>query len=263
MDMDSSGRSKRTLGFVGGVALLIMAGAAQLCAGTILVFAAASMTDSLKVAGAAYGKRTGEKVEFNFAASNLLAVQIAQGAPADLFLSADDKQMDLLAGKGLIDKASRRELLSNTLVAVGLVGGPVSVSLPAGLLSKQVSRLALADPRAVPAGVYAKKYLESQGLWSALEGRVLPTGNVRGALQAVISGNADAAMVYKTDALISKKVHILFEVPAEQGPRIEYPIAVVTASAHAEEARRFLKYLSSKQGLDLFRTYGFLTPPEQ
>jgi molybdate transport system substrate-binding protein len=259
--MDSSTRSKRIRDLTLSMALLLMA--ARLCAGSILVFAAASMTDSLKVAGAAYEKKTGEKVEFNFAASSLLAVQIAQGAPADLFLSADDKQMDLLASKGLIDKATRHELLSNTLVAVGLVGGPVSVSLPAGLVSKQITRLALADPRAVPAGVYAKKYLESQGLWTALAGRVLPTANVRGALQAVVSGNADAAMVYKTDALISKKVHILFEVPSKQGPRIMYPIAVVAASAHAADARSFLTYLSSKHGLDLFRSYGFLIPSEQ
>ena len=259
--MDLIMRSKRTRGFALGIALLLMA--ARLCAGSILVFAAASMTDSLKVAGAAYEKRTGEKVEFNFAASSLLAVQIAQGAPADLFLSADDKQMDLLAGKGLIDKATRHELLSNTLVAVGLVGGPVSLSSPAGLVSKQITRLALADPRAVPAGVYAKKYLESQGLWDALADKVIPTANVRGALQAVVSGNADAAMVYKTDALISKKVRILFEVPAKQGPRIMYPIAMVAASTHAADARSFLKYLSSRQGLDLFRSYGFLIPTEK
>ncbi|HTA17517.1 MAG TPA: molybdate ABC transporter substrate-binding protein [bacterium] len=259
--MDLTTRSKLGRAFALGMASLLVAG--RLCAGSILVFAAASMTDSLKVAGAAYGKKTGEKVEFNFAASNLLAVQIAQGAPADLFLSADDKQMDLLAGKGLIDKASRRELLSNTLVAVGLVGSPVSVSGPAGLLSKQVTRLALADTRAVPAGVYAKKYLESRGLWDALAAKVLPTANVRGTLQAVVSGNADVAMVYKTDALISKKVHILFEVPAKEGPRIEYPIAVVAASAHAADARAFLRYLASKQGRDLFRSYGFLIPAEQ
>src|ERR1700677_166385 len=258
--MDLIMRSKRSRGFALGMALLLMA--ARLCAGSILVFAAASMTDSLKVAGAAYEKRTGEKVEFNFAASSLLAVQIAQGAPADLFLSADDKQMDLLAGKGLIDKATRHELLSNTLVAVGLVGGPVSLSSPAGLVSKQITRLALADPRAVPAGVYAKKYLESQGLWDALADKVIPTANVRGALQAVVSGNADAAMVYKTDALISKKVRILFEVPAKQGPRIMYPIAMVAASTHAADARSFLKYLSSRQGLDLLRSYGFLIPTE-
>jgi molybdate transport system substrate-binding protein len=259
--MESTTRSKFARGFALGAVLVFLA--ARLCAGSILVFAAASMTDSLKSAGAVYEKKTGEKVEFNFAASSLLAVQIAQGAPADLFLSADDKQMDLLAAKGLIDKATRHELLSNTLVAVGLVGGPVSVDKASDLASKQITHLALADPRAVPAGVYAKKYLESQGLWDALAGRVLPTGNVRGALQAVVSGNADAAMVYKTDALISKKVHILFEVPAGRGPRIAYPVAVVAASAHAGEARDFLAFLSSKQALDLFRSYGFLIPAEQ
>src|ERR1700722_4662273 len=151
--METTLRPKLARGFALGVALLLVA--ARLCAGSILVFAAARMTDSLKVPGAAYEKKTGEKVEFNFAASNLLAVQIAQGAPADLFLSADDKQMDLLAGKGLIVKATRRELLSNTLVAVGLVGGPVSVSKASDLVSKQITHLALADPRAVPAGVYA------------------------------------------------------------------------------------------------------------
>jgi molybdate transport system substrate-binding protein len=251
-------RSKGLQAFALGLGMLLLA--APLRAGSILVFAAASMTDALKSAGAVYEKRTGEKVEFNFAASSLLAMQVSKGAPADAFLSADDKQMDLLAAQGLIDKATRRELLSNSLVAVALAGSALSVSSAADLASKQVTHLALADPRAVPAGVYAKKYLEAQGLWPALSPKVLPTGNVRGALEAVVSGNADVAMVYKTDALTSRKVRILFEVPVKKGPRIEYPIAVVSASSHALEARRFLDYLSSKPALDLFKSYGFLIP---
>ncbi|HTB21839.1 MAG TPA: molybdate ABC transporter substrate-binding protein [bacterium] len=258
MSTDFARRSKGFRAFALGLGLLSLA--APLRAGSILVFAAASMSDALKSAGAAYEKRTGETVEFSFAASNLLAVQISKGAPADVFLSADDKQMDLLAAQGLINKATRRELLSNSLVAVGLAGGPLSVSSAAGLASPEIAHLALADPRAVPAGVYAKKYLEAQGLWDALAAKVLPTGNVRGALEAVVSGNADAAMVYKTDALISKKVRILFEVPVKEGPRIDYPIAVVAASAQPKEAGRFLDFLASKPGLALFKGYGFLVP---
>jgi molybdate transport system substrate-binding protein len=231
--------------------------AAPLCAGRLLVFAAASMSDSLKALGASYELRSGKKVDFNFGASNLLARQIAEGAPADLFISADDAKMDDLEGRGLIDQGTRRSVLSNTLVAVALKDSPLAVSQAAGLAGDTVGRLALADPRAVPAGVYAKEYLQSLGLWDKLSSKVIPTGNVRGALQAVESGNADAAMVYKTDALISKKVRVLFEVPAKEGPRIDYPFALVKGSANAASAKLFLRYLESADGLAVFKRYGF------
>lgn len=233
--------------------------ALPLRAGPVLVFAAASMSDSLEALGAAYERRTGQTVDFNFGASSLLARQIAEGAPADLYISADDAKMDQLEGRGLIDKATRRSVLSNALVAVALKDRPLAVSRAADLASDRVGRLALADPRAVPAGIYAREYLQSLGLWDRLSGKVVPTENVRGALQAVEGGNVDAAMVYKTDALISKKVRVLFEVPIKEGPRIDYPFAVVQGSANAASARLFLEYLESAQGLAVFRRYGFTT----
>jgi len=234
--------------------------AAPLCAGSLLVFAAASLTDSLKNLGTSYERQSGQKIDFNFGASSLLARQIAEGAPADLFISADEAKMDQLEQRGLIDKATRRSLLSNSLVAVARTDSPLAVRQAAGLVSARIGHLAVADPRAVPAGIYARAYLQSQGLWDALKDRVIPTGNVRGALQAVESGDVDAAMVYKTDALVGKKVRVLFEVPADQGPRISYPFAVVKDSMNAAPAGLFLDYLGSAAGLAVFRRYGFTTP---
>ena len=240
------------------LALLLFA--APLRASDLLVFGAASLSDALKELGSTYQKETGTKVAFNFAGSNLLARQIMEGAPADVFASADEAQMDRLEAGGLLETKTRRVLLSNLLVAVALADSPLSVRSAAGLASPAISRIAIADPRAVPSGVYARKYLEKAGLWSRLIGKVLPTENVRGALQAVESGNAEVAMVYKSDALISKKVRILFEVPREEGPRIAYPFAVLKDAPGAEPARRFLDFLSTDASMQVFLRHGFLKP---
>lgn len=234
-----------------------LAFSSSLLAEEVLVFAAVSLTDALKDVAVAYEKGSGDKLVFNLGASSMLARQIREGAPADLFLSADEAQMDGLEEAGLLLSGSRRSLLSNTLVIVVSSDGGPKITSPRDLLS--VRTLALAEPKIVPAGVYAKQYLEKLGLWDALASRVVPTENVRACLAAVEAGNADAGIVYRTDALISKRVRVAWAVTAEEGPRISYPVAVVKDAAHSGAAKRFAAYLASEPARAVFVKYGFLT----
>jgi molybdate transport system substrate-binding protein len=224
----------------------------------VTVFAAASLTDALKEIGTAYEAKSGDKIAFNFAGSNVLARQIEQGAPADLFFSADEAQMDNVAKAGLIDPATRQDLLLNTLVIIGPADSPLQGFTPPDLAKPEIARIALADPKAVPAGVYAKAYLTKLNLWSQVESKVVPTQNVRAALAAVTSGNAEVGIVYQTDAASSKKAKVLYAVPLTDGPRITYPIARVQASG-GDAARKFLAYLESPEALAVFKKHGFLT----
>lgn len=224
----------------------------------ITVFAAASLTDSLKEIAAAYEKQTGDKVILNFGASGFLARQIEEGAPADLFFSADEARMDGLEKKGLILKETRTSRLSNLLVIVVAADSPLRISSARELAGVKVKRIALADPKTVPAGSYAKAYLEKLKLWPAVGPKVVPTDNVRAALSAVESGNVEAGMVYKTDAAISKKVKIACEIPSGEGPAISYPMAVVKESRQPEAARQFLNYLASDEAGRVFKKFGFI-----
>jgi molybdate transport system substrate-binding protein len=226
--------------------------------GEILVFAAVSLTDALGEIAEAYEKAGGDKVLLNLGASNALARQIQESAPADLFFSADEIRMDQLQKKGLVLAGTRRSLLSNTLVIVVPVESTLKIASPQDLATSKVRTLALAEPQSVPAGIYAKEYLRSKKLWSAVIDKVVPTESVRAALAAVESGNIDAGIVYKTDADISKKVRIAYEVPQAEGPKISYPLAVIATSKRQEAARKFLAYLESPAALAVFRKYGFL-----
>src|SRR5437016_7861090 len=158
--------------------------AATLHAVTINVFAAASLTESLKEIAAGYEKQTRDKVRFNFGASSFLARQIEEGAPADIFFSADEAKMDGLEKKGLVMKETRRSRLSNSLVIVVAAEQGAAVSIPRDLATDNVKRLALAEPKTVPAGIYAREYLQKQNLWPAVAAKVVPTENVRAALAA-------------------------------------------------------------------------------
>lgn len=231
--------------------LAIPAGAADL-----QVFAAASLTDALKEIAPDYEKATGDKLVLNLGASSTLARQIQEGAPADLFLSADEEKMNGLEKRKLLLAGTRKSVLSNTLVVVVPVDSSLRISAPADLAA--IRALALAEPQTVPAGIYAKEYLKSKGLWSKVIDRVVPTENVRAALAAVESGNVDAGIVYKTDAGISKKVKIAYEVPKAESPKISYPFAVLAASGRKEAARKLLDWLHSPPALAVFRKYGFL-----
>jgi molybdate transport system substrate-binding protein len=221
----------------------------------VSVFAAASLTDVLEELARGFEAGTGHKVAFNFAASNDLARQIEAGASADVFFSADEAQMKRLQAAGLVRDRDRIDVLSNVLVVVVPASSATRPKRAAHLPG--VQRIALADPQAVPAGVYARTWLESLGLWTTLQDKVVPALNVRAALSAVESGNVDAGIVYRTDAAVSKRVEVAFEVPKEQGPAIVYPLAPIATSRKAATAE-LVRHLTSAAARDVYGRYGFL-----
>jgi molybdate transport system substrate-binding protein len=224
----------------------------------VRVAAAASLADVLKEIAAPYERHSGDHVVLIFGGSNTLARQIREGAPIDLFISADNARMDELERKQLILPESRQALLSNTLAVVIAVDRELVVKGPESLLDGGVKRIALGDPNAVPAGIYAREYLESTGLWKSLQRKIVSAENVRGALAAVESGNADAAIVYRTDAAVSKKVRVAFEVPVQAGPRILYPVALLRESRQPDAARKFLEHLLGQKSRRIFEKFGFV-----
>ncbi|MEA3210646.1 MAG: molybdate transport system substrate-binding protein [Chthoniobacter sp.] len=238
---------------------VLIAASSALPAAEIQVFAAASLSDALKEIGGAYEAATGDRPVFNLGASSLLARQVEEGAPADLFLSADEAKMDALAAKSLIVKETRRPLLSNTLAIVVASDSTLAFTSPAEVA--EVKRLALGEPQTVPAGIYARAYLTQLGIWEKVSSRVIPCDNVRAALAAVEAGNADAAIVYQTDAAISKKVRVAYAVPAASGPKIVYPGAVVAGARQPEAARKFLEYLAGDAARRVFLRFGFRLAP--
>jgi molybdate transport system substrate-binding protein len=225
-------------------------------AADVKVYAAASLTDVMQALANDYQAQGRDHIVFNFAGSNVLARQIEQGAPADIFLPADEAQMNAVVNAGLIANASRLDLLSNTLVIVLPADSEQQVAAPRDLEKNAFKRIATGDPDTVPAGVYAKQYLESVGVWKNIVSKITPAENVRAALAFVASGNADAALVYKTDALSSKQVRIAYEVPAGE-LKIRYPIALVKDAAASAEATAFLHYLESARAAAVFARYGF------
>ncbi len=233
----------------------------------LLVSSAASLRDALKELGASYEKARPVKLVANLGSSGDLARQIDAGAKVDLFLSADEVEVDKLAKQGLVDEATRCVLLSNQLVVIE----PLDPEHPerrgfaepfalAQLAAPRVKRLSLANPESVPAGRYAKAWLESKELWKPLEGRVLPAVDVRAALAAVESGAAQAGIVYRTDAAQSKKVRVVHAVPLAEGPRIRYVAVVPKAAPHPSEARALLAELRSKESAQVFERLGFVLP---
>jgi molybdate transport system substrate-binding protein len=239
---------------IAGVALLATG---ALSAAEIRVFAASSLTDALKEIGAAYQTQSGTGVSFNFAASNTLARQIEEGAPADVFVSADEPQMDRLQKGEHVVAESRRNVLSNTLTLIASADSELAIAFPADLPS-QVKRLALADPKMAPAGVYARSYLERAQVWEQIAPKAIPLENVRAVLAAVESGNVDAGFVYKTDAAMAKKSKVILDIPAADAPPIRYPAAVVRASKRPSEAAKFVEFLASDEAREVFEKWGFV-----
>ena len=164
--------------------------------------------------------------------------------------------MDALASAGLIIGDTRKDLLGNKLVVITPAQG-LKISKAGDLGNASIKHFSIGDPKAVPAGVYAKAWLEKVGLWTTIEPKIVPAENVRAAMAVVESGNAEAGIVYKTDATQSKKVWIALDIPAAEGPKIIYPAAVVADSRNKEAARRFLSYLASRESGETFKKFGF------
>ncbi len=229
---------------------------------TVTIFAAASTTDALNEISAAYAAAGGGAIRPVVAASSTLARQIAQGAPADLFLSANVAWMDHLAAQQLILPDSRVALLANRLVLVAPADSPLKLRLSpeldlAGLIGD--GRLAIGDPSHVPAGIYAREALQALGLWDQVAGRLAQASSVRAALALVDRGEVPAGIVYETDAAISPRVRIVDAFPARVTPKIVYPLAIV-AGRDRPAVRAVHAFLQSEAATAIFARHGFTRP---
>jgi molybdate transport system substrate-binding protein len=229
----------------------------RLPAAEVMIYAAASLTDVLQEIASLYEQQNGDRLVFNFNASSVLARQIQQGAPADLFFSADEAHMDTLEKGGLLASGTRVDLLGNTLVIVVPSDSNLQITQVADLTKPEVKKIAVAEPSSVPAGIYTKAYLTQLGLWDKVLPKIVPTENVRASLAAVESGNVEAGTVYRTDAAISKKVRIACEVPPAGGPKITYPAAVLKESANIDAAKKLLIFLGGAEVRAVYEKYGF------
>jgi molybdate transport system substrate-binding protein len=200
----------------------------------------------------------GVRLVFNFGASSDLARQIVAGNKADVFFSADESWIDQVAEAGLLDAGSRRSPLSNRLAVVVPGSSPLSLHSAGDLAASSVRRLSLANPETVPAGKYARAWLRKAGVWERLKERVVPGVDVRAALAAVESGAVEAGVVYRTDAAISRRVRVAFEVPEEEAPPISYAVAALKERPHLAQARLVAGWLAGKEAAAGFRNRGFI-----
>ncbi len=252
-------RADRQLLLVGGFVLALSGCAPAPSTGPpeLQVYAAASLRDVLQELAPAIERATGTHLVLNLGASNDLARQILAANKADLFFSADEGWMDRVAEAGLVDTGSRRSPLANRLVVVVPADSPLQIAAAKDLASPAIRRLALANPEAVPAGRYARAWLESQGQWTALAERVIPALDVRAALAAVESGAVEAGVVYRTDAALSHRVRVAFAVPEGEGPRITYALAALRPRPNLESARVVVAWLCGSEATAAFARFGF------
>jgi len=246
---------------IGGLAVLMLAGTSQFAAaqsGSLTVFAAASLKNALDAAAAEWRKETGKQVTISYAASSTLAKQIENGAPADLFISADLDWMDYLQQRHLIDPATRVNLLGNSLVLIAPKDSKVQPTIAPGFALAALlgdGRLAMGEPNSVPAGKYGKAALEKLGVWQTVSGRVAAAETVRAALALVARGEAPLGIVYATDAHTEPGVKIVGTFPADSHPPVTYPLALTVAAK--PDAKSLAEYLRSPAAAPLFEAEGF------
>jgi molybdate transport system substrate-binding protein len=232
--------------------------AAQTDKPTIIVFAAASLTNALQDVGDGFSKDSSIPVKFSFAASSALARQIENGAPADMFFSADLEWMDYLQTRKLVQAATRHDVLGNQLVLVAPVASTISLHIGPDfplLAALGNSRLAIGDPDGVPAGRYARESLGKLGVWNIVADHLARADSVRSALALVDRGEAPLGIVYKTDALVDKNVRVVDVFPDNTHLPITYPVALVSGAK--ADAAKFLAYVRSPAADVVFKRYGF------
>ncbi|WP_333793466.1 molybdate ABC transporter substrate-binding protein [Hyphomicrobium sp.] len=226
----------------------------------VVVFAAASLKNALDRIAESWHADTEKRATLSFAASSALARQIESGAPADLFISADLKWMDWIAERNLIDPATRKNLLGNTLVLIAPKSSTASLAIEPGFALAHAlgdnGRLAMGEPNSVPAGIYAKAALTHLGVWDAIAPKIAGAENVRVALSYVARGEAPFGIVYATDARSEPAVRIVGTFPADSHGPVIYPVAITTSS-HNAEAHTFLEFLSSHAASEIFEDEGF------
>ena len=228
---------------------------------SVHIFAAASLTGAVGELAKAYELKTGVHVVPSFAAASTLAKQIDNGAPAEIFISADQKWMDYLVERKRINAATRQDLVGNSLVVIAPKGKGFALTMTKEFAAETAftGRLAVGDPTNVPVGIYAKEAFTTLGWWTWLEKRLAPTADVRAALRLVETGEVNAGVVYATDAKSSEKVEVVAAIPEELHKPVRYPIA---ATAHAgAAARAFLAFLIGPEAKPIYERFGFTILP--
>ncbi|HYX17129.1 MAG TPA: molybdate ABC transporter substrate-binding protein [Nostoc sp.] len=261
-------KRRQILGFLGiAVAGLLLAiglplvtpspGVAQSNA-SIVVSAASSLKEALQEIKTLYQQsKSNINITYNFGASGALQQQIEQGAPADIFISAAKKQVDALEQKGLLLSGSRINLANNRLVLI-VAQDVVGITSFNNLTDSKIKKIAIGEPRSVPAGQYGEEVLKNLKLYDQVKSKFVFGNNVRQVLAAVESGNAQAGIVYATDAKTSNKVKVVFTADEKLHSPIVYPLAVIKGSKNISAARQFVQFLSGSQSKTVLRKYGFI-----
>lgn len=240
------------------ISLVIACWASSASAGDVVVSAASSLTDAFKTVATAYeAKHPGTRVVLNFAASDVLLQQIANGAPADVFASADQKAMD--KAQGVLLKGSRKNFATNQLVLIVPMTSRLNITRLKDLEQPDIKRIAYGDPASVPVGRYTQAALQADGSWPAISAKAVLAQNVRQSLDYVARDEVDAGFVFATDAAITRdKVKVALQVKSPTP--ISYPIAVVAQSKHVADAQAFENFVLSPEGQALLAKSGFLKP---
>ena len=224
----------------------------------VLVSAASSLRVALEEIAQTYVHNGGDHVVLNSGASSSLARQIVEGAPVDLFISADEVQMATAERAGKVIRGTRVDLLSNQLAIIAPSDSQLVVKDVTDLTAPDIRRIGMGNPAAVPVGVYTRDLLTKRALWERVQPKVIPFEAAEVALAAAEAGHVDVAFVYITDAQRSSRVRTLLVIPREQAPPIVYPAAIVPAGGHEQGARRFLDYLRGTEAKAVFTRHGFI-----
>lgn len=223
----------------------------------IYVLAAASLTDVLTELANNYKQKTSTEIIFSFASSGALQAQIEASAPADIFFSAAQKQMNALEEKGLIDSETRKDLLENKVVLISPKNSNLNIKSFTDITNSNVKKLGLGEPKSVPVGQYSEEILSNLSILDIAKEKAVYGSDVRNVLDWVETAEVDCGIVYATDAKIAKNINIIAEAPEGTNKKVIYPISIIKSSQNKEEAKKFIEYISTEKSKEIFQNYGF------
>lgn len=223
----------------------------------IYVLAAASLTDVLTELANNYKQETSTEIIFSFASSGALQAQIEASAPADIFFSAAQKQMNALEEKGLIDSETRKDLLENKVVLISPKNSNLNIKSFTDITNSNVKKLGLGEPKNVPIGQYSEEILSNLSILDIAKEKAVYGSDVRNVLDWVETAEVDCGIVYATDAKIAKNINIIAEAPEDTHKKVIYPISIIKSSQNKEEAKKFIEYISTDKSKEIFQNYGF------
>lgn len=223
----------------------------------IYVLAAASLTDVLTELANNYKQKTSTEIIFSFASSGALQAQIEASAPADIFFSAAQKQMNALEEKGLIDSETRKDLLENKVVLISPKNSNLNIKSFTDITNSNVKKLGLGEPKSVPVGQYSEEILSNLSILDIAKEKAVYGSDVRNVLDWVETAEVDCGIVYATDAKIAKNINIIAEAPEDTHKKVIYPISIIKSSQNKEEAKKFIEYISTEKSKEIFQNYGF------